>query len=325
MGFIDFSNPHFGSVLFWGARDAKTNQLSLSLSGSFFSGEDGLALTTVLTSFTGRMKRLPIWVGEGAILGIEGGSAIVQDGYRNMTSWGVPLVGVWMQDWAGSKNYTEGTRCLWNWQLNYDQYPDWHKMTDEWKKDGVRPFVYLNPYFGNYTELGLRSDYFKFLDENKYFIKNSENETYQIPSGSINFAMVDLTNPKAYDWVVDLIQKNIVEEAGAAGWMHDFGEYTPLDAHVWDRSDQVAYHNKYSEDWARSAYDATKTRKDLIWFMRAGSGNSPKYTRLQWMGDQNHNLDRYDGLHSALIGLLNSGITGWGMGHSDIGGYTTVN
>lgn len=38
-----------------------------------------------------------------------------------------------------------------------------------------------------------------------------------------------------------------------------------------------------------------------------------------------HTLDRYDGLHSALIGILNGGVSGFGLGHSDIGGYTTVN
>lgn len=35
-------------------------------------------------------------------------------------------------------------------------------------------------------------------------------------------------------------------------------------------------------------------------------------------------FDHYDGLHSALIGLLNGGVSGFTMGHSDIGGYTSV-
>lgn len=42
------------------------------------------------------------------------------------------------------------------------------------------------------------------------------------------------------------------------------------------------------------------------------------------MGDQCHMWDKYDGLHSALIGILNGGLSGFSMGHSDIGGYTTV-
>ena len=59
--------------------------------------------------------------------------------------------------------------------------------------------------------------------------------------------------------------------------------------------------------------------------MRAGSTYSPGATSLYWMGDQLPTLDKYDGLHSALIGLLNGGMSGFSIGHSDIGGYTTVN
>jgi len=42
------------------------------------------------------------------------------------------------------------------------------------------------------------------------------------------------------------------------------------------------------------------------------------------MGDQLVTFDHYDGLHSAMIGLMNGGVSGFTMGHSDIGGYTSV-
>jgi len=58
--------------------------------------------------------------------------------------------------------------------------------------------------------------------------------------------------------------------------------------------------------------------------MRAGTGSSPKHTRVFWMGDQLVTFDHYDGLHSAMIGLMNGGVSGFTMGHSDIGGYTSV-
>ncbi len=43
------------------------------------------------------------------------------------------------------------------------------------------------------------------------------------------------------------------------------------------------------------------------------------------MGDQLISYDKFDGLQSAMIGLLNSGLSGFSLGHSDIGGYTAVN
>lgn len=64
---------------------------------------------------------------------------------------GVPIVAVWMQDWVGTKDFNEGTRLMWNWKLNRKQYPQWDSMVDGWAKDGVKPMIYINPYFANLT------------------------------------------------------------------------------------------------------------------------------------------------------------------------------
>ena len=106
--------------------------------------------------------------------------------------------------------------------------------------------------------------------------------------------------------------------------MHDFGEYLPFDAVLFDGSDPVKYHNKYPEDWAKLAHDYLQEYPDILYFMRAASTTSPKYTRMFWMGDQLESWDKYDGMWSAMIGLLNSGLSGFTMGHSDIGGYTST-
>jgi alpha-glucosidase len=58
-------------------------------------------------------------------------------------------------------------------------------------------------------------------------------------------AIVDLTNPEAREWVKKIIQKNLIEEAGAWGWMHDFGEYVPLDSASFDGRDPFINHNDY--------------------------------------------------------------------------------
>ena len=62
----------------------------------------------------------------------------------------------------------------------------------------------------------------------------------------------------------------------------------------------------------------------IIPFMRSGATNSPHHTRLFWMGDQLPSYDEYDGLMSALTAQLNGAMSGFTLGHSDIGGYTTV-
>ena len=75
--------------------------------------------------------------------------------------------------------------------------------------------------------------------DNGYFIKNNVGETYLIHSVSIQFAMVDFTNPDAWNWMKSLIKENLVIEGMAGGWMHDFGEYLPFDAVMFDGSDPV--------------------------------------------------------------------------------------
>jgi len=152
---------------------------------------------------------------------------------------------------------------------------------------------------------------------------------YLIQSVSIEMAIVDLTNPEAWDWVKKMIQNNLIKEAGAWGWMHDFGEYNPLDAKYFDGVDPFINHNDYPAQWAKVVKEAIEESgvdhaDQIIPFMRSASSVSPKDTRLFWMGDQLPTFDQYDGLWSALIGQLNGGLSGFTLGHSDIGGYTTV-
>ena len=109
--------------------------------------------------------------------------------------------------------------------------------------------------------------------------------------------------------------------------MHDFGEYMPFDAKLSDNSDPLEYHTRYVEDWASIAKEALQElglEHDLFYFMRAGTTRSPSMTSVFWMGDQLPTFDRQDGLHSALIGQLNGGLSGFTLTHSDIGGYTNI-
>lgn len=51
-----------------------------------------------------------------------------------------------------------------------------------------------------------------------------------IKSMSIHFATVDLLNPGARIWIKNIIKDNLIKEAQAWGWMHDFGEYVMFDS-----------------------------------------------------------------------------------------------
>jgi alpha-glucosidase len=190
--------------------------------------------------------------------------------------------------------------------------------------------IYLNPYFANLTgSPDLRENQFEEGVQNGYFLKRADGSPYLLKSVSIDMAIVDLTNPDAWTWVKRIIKENLIEEAGAWGWMHDFGEYNPLDAVYHNGMDPLTAHNDYPHLWAKVVKEAiaesgVSHSDQIVPFMRSGNSLSPADTRLFWMGDQLPTWDGYDGLWSALTGNLNGGMSGYTMSHSDIGGYTTV-
>lgn len=63
------------------------------------------------------MKVLPKWVGEGAIVGIEGGQSYVENVTNVLLEHQVPMAGVWLQDWVGLRHSWDGTRLIWNWEV----------------------------------------------------------------------------------------------------------------------------------------------------------------------------------------------------------------
>lgn len=81
------------------------------------------------------------------------------------------------------------------------------------------------------------------------------------------------------------------------------------------------------EEWKSSSLDKVKEDEDegLVFFMRAGFRDSPKWGMLFWEGDQMVSWQTNDGIKSSVVGLLSSGISGYAFNHSDIGGYCTVN
>lgn len=165
LGHFEFREHSF-SVLLW-----KTQ--SRPIKSVFILGDTYKDVVSGITAVVGRMKALPAWTQEGAVVGLQGGQDKVNDQYAYLKSHGVPMKAVWMQDWVGTFKFKEGVRLLWNWQLNRHHYPDWDNMVADWAKDGVRPMVYMNPYFANLTGHDeIRTNYFKEGDDNGYFLKN---------------------------------------------------------------------------------------------------------------------------------------------------------
>lgn len=293
--------------------------------GRILYGNGMLDIISELTEYTGRMQPLPDWTQEGAIIGLQGGSAKVKEKIDLILNndMEIKVGGIWLQDWVGLRHSFDGDRLRWNWKLDKDYYPDWQSMITELRNRNIRTLVYVSPFLSDpasdiYDERSFhrsireitRSNRSTFLHavQNNYFVKNRHGAIYKMISGSIEFCMIDLTNPLARQWIKDIIKSELIINAGASGWMADFGEYLPFDALLFDGRSGAQYHNLYPEEWGRINAEAVaeaehemNLNREIMFFSRSGWMRAPAHISLFWLGDQMVSWDGCDGLQSTIL------------------------
>ena len=130
----------------------------------------------------------------------------------------------------------------------------------------------------------------------------------------------DFSAPSGRRFYKSLLQNAI--DDGHDGWMEDFGEYTPLDAHTVNGPGGVAEHNRYPTDYHCAAYTATK-RHGVVRFQRSGWTGAARCAPVVWGGDPTTSWD-FDGLRSVVTSGLGMGLSGVSRWGSDIGGYFSL-
>lgn len=295
--------------------------------GRILYGDSPLGLIETTTLFTGRMRALPDWATKGAIVGMQGGTEKVRGALKELYARGTPIGAVWLQDWEGQRKTTFGKQLWWNWELDEDRYPGWNAFVHELDARGIAVMTYVNPFLADVSEKeNAKRNLFQEAMEKDFLVKRPDGEPYLILNTSFSAAMVDLTNPQAWDWMKKVIRDEVIG-VGARGWMADFGEALPYDAVLYSGEPASRVHNGYPELWAklnREVVEETGTGEDFVFFMRSGFTRSPRFATLFWLGDQMVGWDEHDGIKTAVTGLLSSGISGYALNHSDIGGYTTI-
>jgi sulfoquinovosidase len=296
--------------------------------GQVLNGETPAELIRHYTAYSGRMRPLPEWILSGAVVGLQGGTRRVLDISRRLIDLDAPVAAFWLQDWVGKRETSFGTQLWWNWELDGGRYPDWDLLRERMAEEGVRLLTYIGPWVA--TDVAQKPSYGRnFFGEaarNGYLVKNRDGEPYGVKTTDFFAAFVDLTNPEARAWIQDVIKTELIG-SGASGWMADYGEGLPYDAVLFSGADPKSYHNRYAEEWAqvnREAIREAGREDDVVFFNRSGYLKSPGYSTLFWLGDQLVDWDEHDGIKSAVTGLLSSGLSGYSLEHSDIGGYTTI-
>ncbi|NCI01796.1 alpha-glucosidase [Cronobacter malonaticus] len=307
---FDFSAPHYHELAFW------ENHATLR----FECAPTYIELLEKLTALLGRQPELPDWIYDGVTLGIQGGTEVCQQKLDVMRRGGVKVNGIWAQDWSGIRMTSFGKRVMWNWKWNRDLYPQLDTRIAQWRREGVQFLAYINPYVASDRDLCEEAA------ARGYLTKDVAGKDYHVEFGEFYAGVVDLTNPEAYAWYKEVIKKQLIE-LGCGGWMADFGEYLPTDTHLHNGVSAEIMHNAWPALWAKCNYEALKeTGKlgEVLFFMRAGYTGSQKYSTMMWAGDQNVDWSLDDGLASVIPAALSLAMSGHGLHHSDIGGYTTL-
>lgn len=305
---FDFSNKDFHIV--------KTDEIAPFYIGY---GEDFESVLSSLTEIVGRQPTLPSWVYDGHILGVQGGTETMLKKYQTAVDNGMMVNGLWIQDWEGRRVTAVGKQLFWNWQWDSELYPNLDKVTRELNANGVKVLGYCNPF------LAVEKPLYKEASEKGYCVKDKEGKDYYVTITTFPAAMVDLTNPDAYEWLKNIIKKNMIE-FGLSGWMADFGEYLPTDCVLYSGEDPQIVHNTWPARWAklnREAVEESGKLGEIMFFTRAGYSDTPKYSTMMWNGDNHVDFSIDFGIASVIPAMLSLTCCGFGLSHSDVGGYTT--
>lgn len=314
-----------------------------SMQGRILHGCSPTELIERYTGTIGRMPELPKWILSGAVVGMQGGTESVRHVWGQLEKYNVPISAFWLQDWVGQRRTSIGSQLWWNWEVDKIHYPGWRQLVEELHSNGILTMTYCNPCLVPTNEKANRKrNLFEEANKLGLFVQNKYGSTYMIPNTTFDVGMLDLTNPAARTWFKGILHEMV--DTGVKGWMADFGEGLPLDACLFSGEDPISAHNRYPSLWAEvnrefveewKAKQQGKPRKvqtakevpdeeQLVFFMRAGFRETPKWATLFWEGDQMTSWQRNDGIKSAIVGLLSSGLSGFSLNHSDIGGYCAV-
>ncbi|MPL96166.1 Sulfoquinovosidase [bioreactor metagenome] len=307
---FDFSNPGCHQLEFWDVPAGIVISVKPTL----------LEVVQDISRLLGRQQYLPSWVYDGIILGMQGGTQTCLEKLRRVQASSMKVAALWLQDWEGEKYTSFGKRLRWNWQWDRQLYPGLDREIVRLREEGVRVLGYINPYVlvdHPLYEEALRLDLLG---------KREDGSVYLVDFGEFDAAIVDFTKGEAVAWYKEVIKRELIG-FGLSGWMADFGEYLPTDVVLAGGKDAMLEHNRWPGYWAevnKAAIEESGKSDEILFFMRAGCVQSLASCPMMWAGDQNVDWSEDDGLPSVLTATLSLAMSGMGLNHSDIGGYTTL-
>lgn len=312
--FLD--NPEYSRFDFRQRQLTRIHAYSNTLRAQITSCERLPDCITRYSHVSGRMKTLPAWTQQGAIIGLSGAPGRALQHYRQLHDSQVPVAALWLNG------------------LEEAAPEEIKPLRQQLQTDQVRLLGYFTPYLLNEAAADTALTPYQEARDKGYLVKNAAGEVYTIEvpaavaaetgAGSREAALVDLTNPDAFRWLQTRLKQRI-KAWQLSGWLADYGAALPADAQLHDSRDPLHLHNQFPLEWARLNRQLLQDAgPDAVLMMRAGFTSAPALVSAVALGTQNTSWDAHDGLQSAMIGLLNSGVSGLSLSHTDVGGTTSL-
>jgi len=216
-------------------------------------------------------------------------------------------VGVYIMD----RPWAEGTYGYGNLKWDEERFPNGNAMVAALHKRGWHVVVWGGPW-----AMGDSKNEFGYTARKNHYLIGQRN--------------IDYTNPKAWQWQIDELEK-FLRDSGVDGWKLDRAdEYNPSRKSdiYFDGRTGFEVHNDYPRLFVKNFYDATTAVRgnDFVIISR------PQYTgvnqwSIDWHGDSaganffgmGGGTDR--GLRSVIISQQRSSVIGLPFWGSDTGGY----
>lgn len=273
-----------------------------------------------LTSFTGRQRVPPAWLGPMFDQEVQFGT----DAAAYEASTEKNLDEIIAHKLSVSALRVEG------WE--YVSHSFLTGLFAKLKAHGIRPLVYFRPFPGDENSgENSKADYETALADH-YFTTRENGEPFLFESNYSNEAgLIDFTNPAAVQWWRSRIFAAL--ELGAEGFMLDFGEQVQPGMHFFDGATGTQMHNYYPILYQRvtrqivEEFEAAHPGREIVFYTRSGYSGEPgsaAYENFNFPGDETTDWSESSGLASLTRDMLNRAIGGAYGYSTDIGGYYDV-
>ncbi len=209
--------------------------------------------------------------------------------------------------------------CFWmkaftwtSFQWDREMFPDPEGQLRRLHGKGMGICVWINPYISQ------RAEIFDECAEKGYFLHNPDGSVFQCDQWQPGMAIVDFTNPAAYQWFGDQIRRLCA--MGVDAIKTDFGERIPVNVVYHDGSDPVAMHNYYTYLYNKCVFEALESavgKGNAVLFARSATAGGQQFP-VHWGGDCSA---EYTSMAETLRGGLSLSASGFGFFSHDIGGF----